>query len=252
MKKLILIFCTVFLLVVNVNAGHFIRKVGGTADDCSGDLKFSWHMENDDVTLGDPAGCSDGDETGSITGSAILDTTQKSDGQKSIKVSKSSGTGFYSFDVSSNDIIDMQEGKIVIDLYVDTWVNNAVFIKWKDSGCYAMIRLRNSASDIEVGAYVDQGSVYDTLETSGSGHTEDEWLRITYQWDLSQSSADHKIELCDLTPPDTTSNCTSIQEDTLVTWDNPITALQIGETQSVSGTMLVYIDNVQIYAESGL
>lgn len=260
MALLIRIFCLLVLLGITpfAFAGGMVQTnilvdTGPPADDCSGDLKFSWHMENIDVTLGTPAGCSDGDETGTLNSSASLSTTEKSDGTNSVKVEKSSGAGYYSFDVSSNDIIAMTEGKLTIDLFVDTYVDNAVFIKWKDSGCYAMIRMRNDGSDIEVQAYVDQGTAIDTLETSGSGHTVDEWLRIIYQWDHAQASGfDHKIELCDLTPPDTIGNCTSIQADTLVTWDNPITELQIGETQSVSGTLLFYTDNLQIYGDSGL
>lgn len=43
-------------------------------------------------------------------------------------------------------------------------------------------------------------------------------------WDVAQSAADHKIELCDLTPPDSTRNCISDgQEDDLKEMSTDIT-----------------------------
>ena len=38
-----------------------------------------------------------------------------------------------------------------------------------------------------------------------------EWLRVTYEWDVANN--DHNMVVCKLTPPDTTSVCSTNGED---------------------------------------
>jgi len=86
--------------------------------------------------------------------------------------------------------------------------------------------------------------------TAGTGKGENEWLRVTIQWDESQSAADLEVTLCNLTLPDTTSNCASSGADNDIdgTFTNPPNLLRFGALDTVG----VYVDNVQIYGESGL
>jgi len=103
-------------------SGPFMQSMVGSGgcDDCSGDLKFAWHMEDNDstpdVTLGNPCGCSDGDTIGAETGSPVFSTTQKSDGTYSLHINALDEG--YEFVVSGDDLIEADNVKITFDIYV--------------------------------------------------------------------------------------------------------------------------------------
>ena len=66
MKTIKLILCLALLIPATSSAGMFDRVIsqynaaGGApaCDSCTGGLEMAWHMENVDVTLGTPCGCS--------------------------------------------------------------------------------------------------------------------------------------------------------------------------------------------------
>jgi hypothetical protein len=224
---------------------------GGGGDDCSGDLMFSWHMENTTVTSGTPAGCSDGDTTGSANGSVELSSTQVSDGTYSAKADAI--TEYYYFAVSSEDIVAVAEGKVILDIYVDVFVNATRFWHIDTADTESLqCTTTGSAADIEITCTFNGDGWSSTIFTAGSGHAEDEWLRVTYQWKASESTADHKLTLCDLTPPDTTSNCTikGPEDDIDGVWGDGPDNLELGNSGNTAST--IYVDNIQIYATSDL
>lgn len=254
MKKITLFIFALLLITAFASDAVMIMRTrdgGGGCDDCSGDLKFSWHMENVDVTLGTPCGCSDGDEGASTDGTPSLSSTEKSDGTYS---AYGDTVDYYKFVISHPDLVDVSEGKVVMDIFIPTgeWAADVTFFDaYYDSGTRInCMTAGSSGSDIEVRCAHDDG--WQELEaTSGTGHTENEWLRVTVRWDASQSSADFDVELCDLTLPDTTSNCVNSGADNDIDGDwgaNTPTELRIGP----SGNCAIYVDNIQIYGESGM
>ena len=101
------------------------KKVAGGngCDDCSGTLKFSWHMENVDVTLGTPCGCSDGDTTATANDSITLSDTQEKDGTYSAYAADAGK--YYSFTGSAEDLVDMDEALVIFWVYITTWAEDA-------------------------------------------------------------------------------------------------------------------------------
>jgi hypothetical protein len=227
---------------------------GGGGDDCSGDLMFSWHMESTTVTSGTPAGCSDGDTTATANNSPTLSSTQTSDGTYSAYANAS--VEYYYFAISSEDLVAVAEGKVEFDLYIETLASNQRFFHVDTSDIESIqctINSGSTTSDIRIDCTFTGDDWGSTVHSgSATGHAEGEWLRVTYQWKASESNADHKLTVCDLTPPDTTSNCYSQgpEDDIDGAWTFLPDNLELGDSAATSGNL--YIDNFQSYATSGL
>lgn len=259
MKKLLFALLCFFILafVSSTSAIVIVRTAppaAGGCDDCSGDLKFSWHFENTDITSGTPCGCVDasGDTVAAVSaGSPAISGTQSSDGSNSGSIP--AATTSWEFDVTSADIADKDEGKIVFDAYITTFVTNTMFLRvsYDTGNDYLQIVMRGGANDVEVRGFYFNGTGQTTTTTGIGNHTANEWLRITYQWKVANSASDHRIEICDLTPPDTTSNCDSTTaEDDLTVFAAEPEKLYVGNLSGNAAAF--YIDNLQIYATSGL
>jgi hypothetical protein len=256
MKRL---FTFIFLLLVfisfNSNAGIILRTRGNGCDDCSGDLMFSWHMENTNIETGTPCGCVDssGDTDASLTGGASISGTQYSDGSNS--VNSPNGQDYYTFDSASDDNFNDAEGKIVVDVYVGSFIANTEIIRIDDNSSTnrLVLKLQGTSTDIYVQA-IWTGDGSDDFANTPSGQSyqgEDEWLRITYQWKVAASTADHKTEICDLTPPDSTSNCqNSGAQDDITGWTSNASYFDVGNNSATACDY--YIDNLEVYATSGL
>jgi hypothetical protein len=259
MKKIVsFIFFILLLFSYSSDAGIIMRTRGaGGCDDCSGDLKFSWHMEALDITSGSPCGCVDsgGDTVATEVNGGDISSTQKSDGTYSSY--SPDGSDYHKFDSSGGDNFDDAEGKIVIDIYVDTFVADAYILRIDDGGATdrLLLDLRNSSVDIQIraswtGSNPSQASDYATTAANGY-HGEDEWLRITYQWKQSESNADHYLQVCDLTPPDTIGNCSeAAAQDDINLWADDATDFIINNGNTPAAAM--YVDNIEVYATSGL
>jgi hypothetical protein len=260
MKRIIgLVFVLLLSFALVSDAIVILRTRGVTCDDCSGDLKWSWHMEDmSDTTAGTPCGCTDGggDTVPVLSGSGSYcyrDDAQKSDGTYSLRLPSSAAYDFYEFNISNDIELNDSEGRIVIDIYVDTWADSKTFFyaHYLGSQNFIQLKLEGAANDIEAQAIYTGNSSGDAIKTAGTGHVENEWLRITYRWDIAKSGVDHIVEICDLTPPDTTSNCAdSGLQDDLAAWNDDATELQIGMISSGGATL--WIDNVEIWGDSEL
>lgn len=124
MKKILVLILSLFFAKVSLALPPPLLDLSthgeAVCDNCSGSLKFAWHMEDNDstpdVTLGNPCGCSDGDSIGAETGSPDFSAVQKSDGTYSLHVNAIDE--YYTFDVSADDLIEPDNIKITFDIYV--------------------------------------------------------------------------------------------------------------------------------------
>ena len=249
-KYLLLTLCLIFSFSI-ANGWMGSMMVGGgtpASVGCAGDLKWSWYMEDTDITADTPAGCSDGSaKTAVLVSSATIATDQYYDGSESLKVVSS--TDYASFANFDGDEFDFNEGKIIFYFMINVYVDSAVLLKISYDGTdFLSIYLSptGDGTDIKVGArYVDG---YLLADSSGVCQV-DEWIRVTYQWKVSESAADHALEICDNLGG--TPNCfTDGPEDDLGTWAGAANSCLIGSvsTQNITG----WIDGIEIYATSGL
>jgi hypothetical protein len=116
-------------LVAPAQASGIMMMQGGVppappaGDSCTDGLLFSWHMENIDLSLGSIPGCSVGDTTATLSGTAAL-TLTKVDGDYGLTW----GTGAATFAVSNNDIIHGDHGTLDIWLYLTAHDNGDPFL----------------------------------------------------------------------------------------------------------------------------
>jgi hypothetical protein len=229
-------------------------EVVGGCDDCSGDLMFSYHFENDlDITQGTPCGCVDagGDTTATASGTATFDASIKSDG--SYAGDYLDNQDYHDFTSATVQNFNDEEGKIVFDIYITTFVNGADILYIDNGTDYLLLDMTNTSTDIRIRAQWHANGADDYITTTTTGdHDEGEWARVTYQWKQSASALDHDVTVCDLTLPDTTSNCDSAGvQDNIADWTSgDATGFQIGVVSNHAAD--AHIDNLEVFATSGL
>lgn len=211
----------------------------GLCDDCSGSLKFAWHMEDNDatpdVTLGNPCGCSDGDTIGAETGSPVFSTTQKSDGSYSLHINALFER--YEFAISADDICEADNVKITFDLYIVSYPSagashNIIEVN-KDGNNYTKIRLTGTTSSVAV-EYHANGTASDYLTVAVSTGA---WVSCEYQAKTGIGDNDHYLKCGENSDED---------DDDLVAMDGSLSSLVFGDTNG-SGVGEYYVDNVKVY-----
>jgi len=264
MKKLIIILIVLSFvgvcLAASIQDMHKAviarRNVGGAiADhDCSGDKMFGWSMESTTVASGSPAGCTDGQATTAAAGGAAeLSGTFESDGTYSARFPD--GADYYQLANWDSDEFDHTGSKIVFDLYITTWVDNASLFTINYDGDNELKIFMNSTGDtadvILKGNNKGQTTVSAVVSPTASGDlTTGEWLRVTYAFEMGVEGVDHYIEVCELTPPDTLGDCYSTEEDDdLVSWAAATDFARLGNVDAVAADF--YMDNFQIFNTSG-
>lgn len=241
MKKLFFVIIVSFFLTANAWAlsPTFLQLVTGgdpVCDNCSGTLKFAWHMEDDDatpdVTLGNPCGCSDGDTIGAVTGSPVFSTAQKSDGTRSLHINAIDE--HYTFVVSSDDIIEPDNIKITFDIYIVSYpASNYANCMSTATNSTNFLRLRLTTGDLQ-GKYMGGGEadyVGGVVVSTGT------WVSCEYQAKTGVAGNDHYI-ICGETAAE--------EDDDLVATDGSMTSLDFGDNGGDSAGEF-YIDNVKIY-----
>lgn len=196
----ILLFCigvAIFYFPAFAMSPAFLQSVvGGDSgcDDCSGTLKFAWHMEDNDstpdVTLGNPCGCSDGDTIGAETGSPVFSSAQKSDGTYSLHINATNE--HYKFVVSSDDLIETDNVKITFDIYVVSYPVNTeqshIFLRTAYNTPNSLfLGLKNGYVYVQ---YVGNSDVdyIETLVATGS------WVSCEYQAKTGITGNDHYLK----------------------------------------------------------
>lgn len=222
-------------------------------DDCSGDLMMSVHFENLDITSGTPCGCLDGGDstmTAAGDGNATLSGVRKSDGTYSGLYPD--GNEYHLLSSATSAQFSRSEGKLIMDIYVGTFIANANVFKAYNGTDHLTIRMQGTSSALDFRVHWYNGTDNAYLTCDDGGHIDEaEWLRLTLQWKLSESAADWKMTVCELTPPDTTANCqTQGPEDNLSTWTGDVTNIFFGN--NTANAAAFNIDNTEIFATSGL
>jgi len=235
--------------------GGSVPAIAESCDDCSGDVKFAWHLENVDVTLGTPCGCvdADGDEIGTANGGATLSDTQKQDGTNSLY---NAGNDYYSFDVSSNDIIDLQDqGAISFYIWVNDWTATGAETEmvgsWVDNqnrmGFYFAYDVDSTDFAFRIEGNDDVDTRYlSNQDMSGVNQT---WIRMIISWDLNEDALDSLWLWVDV-DGDGVVDVGEDSESTTGTVGNmqsSMSVLRIGAGSIIKpGNDVYYLDNIYI------
>lgn len=199
-------------------------------DDCaSGNLIFSWHMEDLTVTSGTPAGCSDTDTSVELVSLATLSSAVAQDGTESLNCSTS---GDYAW-VDGVDV-DPTQGTVEFYIYWNT-LNSGVNL-WaasKDGSNYILIESRPGGT-IRINHVV--GGV--TTQTLGTGAmTTGVWYKVTGKW-RSTGNPNLSIQV------DAATAVTSDTELTPIT--GPFGKIEMGNGGS-TGSYNYNLDNIRVW-----
>jgi hypothetical protein len=212
-------------------------KSGG-GDACgTGDLLFSWHCENVDVTLGTPPGCSLGDTVATLASSAVISATQKQDGSNSLSVPTKSD--YAEFAVSSENIVKGEAGR------VDLWI----YTPDVTEAYNGLVEVQVDANNM-ISVYTVQGTVniryrgnstnVDCVTTDGV--LANQWWHVVASWSVAGSSGNHlRIGINQTQTDPTFVNST----DSITDIGAPVT-LRFGDTVELGGYGH-YIDNIKVY-----
>jgi len=239
MKKLILVLMLALIPGLSLAGSQEIQSVvmmakaqGG--DSCTGDLLFSWHMENTTVTSGTPAGCSAGDTTATTVSGAELSATYKSDGTYSASI-PTSGDRF-TFTASGGDIAKRAAGTISFDLYLSTTpATGAILVSLHDTISGKRIDVKIGSATDEIG--IRYASATDTSATTTTANlTTGVWYSVVAKWDVAAGT---KLSV-------SANSATATSTMAITQLANEIDSVAVGDsfTQTTNG---YYIDNLKIY-----
>lgn len=220
---------------------HFAARKGIQCDDCSGDLSFACHWEGSDasdrldIETGNPCGCSDGDTTGTIEGTATTSNSQKSDGSYSVHIPTCSDE--IQYDITSEDIAQDNAGTITFDIYIVSWVDDArLCTVWVDNdetnAIYIMMR---SSDEIRL-RYVGNNNAQAAV-TNGANLSLNTWYSVTAKWRHGATDPSLYIDV---------NSVSASNNNDLVAFSSSPNQLSIGDTQT-TGAPEYYIDNFKVY-----
>jgi hypothetical protein len=218
-----------------------VTPVAGGGDDCSdANLLFSWHMENENVTLGTPAGCSDGDETATLNSGATIDSTQFQDGANSL--SCPTGSDYAGFAVSGNDIFSETAGTIIFYLRINTggYVTGAnLFSSRIDPNNRFEIYMQGADTPTgrEIFMRWDGAGTTQSASTSDADLDTNTWYKITAKYDTADVDPNLSLQIDSETPVTNNNN--------LVAWSGSLSAMNIGNTLSAASDY--WLDNIKVY-----
>lgn len=250
MKKLLLILilwliaspCMAFSPAIQAVVSSSVVAAGG--DSCTGDLLFSWHGENLDVTVGSPAGCSAGDTTGTAVSAAAIDTDgtpAPKDGSGACSF-PTAGDSF-SFTISSEDIIKHASGTLDTWLYISTFDSDATLLKAAvDTNNYVDVRLKTSTTN-QLRLVHNAGATTRMATTTVSGGLSlSTWYHVIAKWDETAHGSNY-LSIC-VDETNGTTNCGDTPS-ALGTWAGTLSTLSIGEVWGIAAA--TFLDNLKIY-----
>ena len=235
--------------------GGGVPVVASFCDDCSGDLKFSAHFENSDtITTGTPCGCVDssGDTTWTLTATDPSYSATAQDGSYSLYSDGGSGK-FATLTVASNDIVASNEGKITFyvrlaeDFDSGGEPTHFVYIENVAASDYISIRgyrIGGTANEIEI-KYDRNGEGGSNAITSGANLQLDTWYLVTALWKYNGTPNTLSINANTVTATSSTG---------LPAWAAGPDLLKLFQAKVAQEAPQrnAYIDNLKIYATSGL
>lgn len=237
MKRPFLFIAVFFLFLSSSSFMPMVVCPGGetvSCDSCTGDLVFSWHCEDVDVTADTPCGCTAGDSEATLNETAAISGSQYNDGDESLYIANA--TDYATFAISSYDIVDDAEGTITFDIYF-TAQDTAVYL----FDCYGSatnnmrIRTANSASDELVFNYYSDSNLVSAV-TSAANLTTGVWYSVTAKW--RQGVTDPSISL-------SVNGDTGTSNDDLTDPVSDWSVMRAGMFSGSGGTY--YIDNLKVY-----
>jgi hypothetical protein len=182
MKKTLFIAFAVVLLTLSTSSAVTIfgrRGAGppptGLCDSCTGDKVLCWEMTAVDTDITNSGGCATTDTTATGTGSVEL--TAAPTGEDDYAIYSNASNEYYSFDTP--DI--SAAGTIEFDLYVDTFVDEAMLVDFLGSTGVDELRIRLSGTDeMLVDFFGNSTEIY--MFTDGANISTGAWYHITVKW----------------------------------------------------------------------
>lgn len=217
------------------------QSAGAPAGDGCGtdDLVFSWHMENLTVTTGTPAGCSQGDTTGTLNSTAYLTNYVAQDGTYCLYCPSSAD--YCSFAVTTDDIFNDDAGTFTIYIYVGTWLDG-LYIATLFGDASNRIQIRTDGTDLDGSRHVEMlldfnGAAQVGITTTGTGLSLNTWHKVTAKWRTGATDPSSSLQIDAQTAATGTTD--------LASWGTQATELRIGGGVN---TGLIYVDNCRVYS----
>jgi len=205
--------------------------------DCSGVASFIWEIDDESVDGAGECVESGGDSSATKTGSPSISTSIANFPNVS---------DYYSFDISSNDLVSDNSGTIYIKVRITAWGNYAQLFKAKDAATDDVVTCFQKYTD-EFTCYYFHGGTAREIDTAGDFST-GTWYIIAYTW-TTQGTPSNDSQV-DVYNADCSSNLYSEALDVgLDTMTDTMTELQIGNSQAANASDFD-IDYVHIYTAS--
>jgi len=216
-------------------------KPGG--DTCTGAKIFSWHMENIDVTLGTPHGCSVGDTIATLgtDHTPVISSTIFQDGGYSLYCPGSNA--YAAFSIVDSDIFNPPKGTVRMRMYLVT--KPSIWGKWFavpiDSSNNFEISQDGGNDEVKLN-YKGNGSSVD-LVTTDANFAQETWYTVTAKYDTADVDPNLWLQVCD---ENNENCCTAVTSNTnLTAWVGTPAQIEIGNHGWDSQNS--YFDNIQIY-----
>lgn len=221
------------------NIHHQLLKIAKSrvsAAGCSSPITFSYHMENsNDVTVGTPTGCSNGDEVGTETSVAYESSSPApQDGTYSILFDGNPDN--IAFDISGEDIFDDTAGNIDFYFYLDSFTSNREILRANGDGQNFLSIVIITNTDNELRLRYKGNNITVDLTTTGCDLSTGTWVHLIVRW--TQADVDPNLFI------DCNDGTTISDNTNLTDWTTAAATLTLG-----NGGVSAYrgnIDNLTI------
>lgn len=220
-----------------------VLSAGGVSvqtDSCTGALLFSWHMENDDVTLGGVAGgvnngCSDNDTTATRASAAAISDTQAQDGTYSLSCPTALDNAAFSIPTG----FSTNTGTVVLYVYVTTFFSDAtLFRAYVDAQNYISIILKTSTTSQIRGVHMAGNTARLATSTYNGGIPSNQWLKVIFKWSNTAVSGKY----LSLTIDDANEGSATLA---LGSWEGSLSTMVIGEVHGNAAAF--FLDDIKVY-----
>jgi hypothetical protein len=206
-----------------------------SCDDCSGARTFAWHMENVDVTLGTPCGCSDADTI--ADGSGDIDFVDAApapfDGTYSLCWLGALDYAYFTLSGTINP--ENFSVTILVNMVDGTFDSGTeIFELYGDTNDYINLQITGAEDALDVQGKVSaNGTSY--YIANNADRADSEWFCVVYKVKFDEEGNDHSLSVCD---SDCASNCvTNTEDDDIVAnFDTTPTVMIFGNQSANTGS----------------